>query len=219
MEIRDLSIPVDEETTVPPGLPSFRQGGVVRSDESGGYESDYITTTIHVGTHIDAPLHFDEDGRPIGDVELTELIRPTRVSDIRDVTEAERELQLDEVREGLSGELSPGEYLFIRTGWADEMIDKKEYYLESPYYSPEVSEFIVESGARGLITDAPIDSGEHEYPNHYTLCENDEVIVENVAGLEGLPDEFTTWVIPVKLARGEGAPARVFIVEEYPDGP
>ena len=217
MEFRDLSIPVSEETTVPPGLPSYRQGGVVRSAESGGYESDYITTTIHVGTHIDAPLHFDTDGRPIGDVELEELVRPTKVSNIQDVTEPERELQLDEVKDGLSGEIVPGDYLFIHTGWADDRIHEKEYYLNSPYYAPEVSEFIVESEARGLITDTPIDSGEHEYPNHFTLCENDKVIVENVAGLENLPESFITWVIPVKLARGEGAPARVFIVEEYPE--
>lgn len=217
MKIRDLSIPVDEETTVPPGLPSFRQAGVVRSDESGGYESDYMTTTLHVGTHVDAPLHFDTEGDPIGDLPLEGLIRPTVVSDIRDVTEPERELQLDEVKDGLARDLKEGEYLFVRSGWADETIDSKEYYLESPYYAPEVSEFVVESGARGLITDVPIDSGDHDYPNHYTLCENDKVIVENVAGLSGLPDEFTTWVVPIKLARGEGAPARVFIVEEYPE--
>lgn len=216
MQIRDLSIPVDEETIVPPGLPSFRQGGVVRNDESDGYESDYITTTIHVGTHIDAPFHFDPEGEPIGDIELEELIRPTKRSDVRHVTEPEQPISREAVEEGLQSPLEEDDYLFIHTGWADETIYEKPYYLESPYYEPGVSEFVVESGARGLITDCPIDSGEHEYPNHFTLCENGKVIIENVADLEGLPDEFTTWVVPVKLARGEGAPARVFLVEEGP---
>lgn len=214
MRIRDLSIPVDEDTIVPPGLPSFRQGGVVRNDESSGYESDYITSTIHVGTHIDAPLHFDPDGEPIGDIELEDLIRTTKRADVRDVTEPEKELSLAEIKEGLTGEIEEGDYLFIHTGWADEHIYDKSYYLESPYYAEEVSQFVVDSGARGLITDTAIDSGERGYPNHFTLCENGRVIVENVANLEGLPDEFTTWVVPIKLARGEGAPARVFVVEE-----
>ncbi len=216
MEIRDLSIPVDEETTVPPGLPSYRQGGVVRNDESGGYESDYITTTIHVGTHIDAPFHFDPEGEFIGDIELESLIRPTKLADVREVTEASEPIGREPIEEALPAPIDEGDYLFVYSGWADDTIHDKSYYLDSPYYDPSVSEFVVESGARGLITDTPIDSGDHGYPNHFTLCENGKVIVENVAGLEGLPPEFTTWVIPVKLARGEGAPARVFIVEDGP---
>jgi kynurenine formamidase len=216
MQIRDLSIPVDEETIVPPGLPSYRQGGVVRNDESDGYESDFIATTIHVGTHVDAPLHFDPDGTPIGDIAIEDLVRPTKLADVRQVTRPEEPIRLEAIEEALSAPLEAGEYLFVRSGWADEHIYEKSYYLESPYYEPAVSEFVVESGARGLITDTPIDPGNHGYPNHFTLCENGKVIVENVAELEGLPQQFTTWVVPVKLARGEGAPARVFIVEEGP---
>lgn len=73
---------------------------------------------------------------------------------------------------------------------------------------------MVESGTRSLITNIATDSGERGYPNHFTLCENDRTIVENVADLEGLPEEFTTWVVPIKLVRGEGAPVQVFVVED-----
>jgi kynurenine formamidase len=216
MEFRDLSIPVDEDTTVPPGLPSFRQGGVVRNDESHGYESDYMTTTLHVGTHLDAPYHFDPDGRTIAELDLEELVRPTKRVDIRGGgwDDPETKIPLDPIEEALTSPIEQDDYLFIHTGWADKCIDDPKYYLESPYYDPEVSEFVVESGAKGLITDTPIDSGDHGMPNHFTLCENDRVIVENVANLEGLPDEFTTWVVPMNLANGEGAPARVFLVDE-----
>lgn len=213
MEFRDLSIPVDEDTIVPPGLPSFRQAGVIRNDESGGYESDYITTTTHIGTHLDAPYHFDPDGRRIGDLSLDELVRPTKLADIRGQIEPNTPIPLEPIQEALPAPLEEGDYLFVYSGWADEHITKKSYYLDSPYYDPEVSQFVVDSGARGLITDTPIDSGDHGYVNHFTLLENGCVVVENVANLEGLPDEFTTWVIPMKLANGEGAPARVFLVD------
>ena len=216
MEFRDLSVQVDEETTVPPGLPSFRQGGVIRNDESGGYESDYITTTTHIGTHLDAPYHFDPDGRPIGDLELGELVRPTKRADIRGQgwDDPDTEIPLAPIKDALSSPIEDGEYLFVHTGWADKRIDEPSYYLESPHYALEVSEFVVESGARGLITDTPIDSGDHGMQNHFKLLENGCVIVENVADLDGLPDEFTTWVVPMKLRNGDGAPARVFLVDE-----
>lgn len=213
MYVRDMSVPVDEETVVPPGLPSFRQGDV-RNFRADNLESDYITTTLHVGTHVDAPYHFDEDGRRIGDIGLAELIRPTKRSDVREVTEPEREIGIEAVKAGLNNPITEGEYLFVHTGWADETIHDESYYLESPYYSKAVAEFVVESEARGLITDSPIDSGERGYPNHYTLLENDKVIVENVANLEGLPDQFTTYVVPINLVDGDGAPARVFLIQD-----
>ncbi|MDY6819013.1 MAG: cyclase family protein [Halobacteriales archaeon] len=215
MRFRDLSIPVDENTVVPPGLPSFRQGGVRRNDETDGYESDYITSTIHVGTHVDAPFHFDPNGEYIGDIELESLVRPTVRADVRGAVTAGETITLETIRAGLPRDPDPGEYLFVHTGWADDYIDDTDYYLENPYYEPAVSQYVVDMDCRGLITDTPIDAG-HEYPNHFTLCENGKVIVENVANLEGLADEFVTWVVPIKLARGEGAPARVFLVEEWP---
>lgn len=219
MQIRDLCMSVDEETTVPPGLPEYRQGGVHRAEESDGYESDFITTTLHVGTHVDAPLHFDPEGRAIGDIGLEELVRPTKRADVRDVSGANEEISLADVKEGLQVPLEPGDFLLVHTGWADENLDDPGFWRDGPYYSPEIGEFVVERGARGLITDTRIDTGERGLPNHYTLCENDKVIVENVVNLAGLPDEFTTWVMPIKLARGEGAPARVFVLEEGDPAP
>lgn len=213
MRVRDLSIAVDEETTVPPKLPTFRQGRVVRHEESN-YESDFMATTTHIGTHMDAPYHFDPDGRTIGDIDLEETIRPTKRADVRDVAGPNVEIAIDDVQEALSAPVEEGEFLFVHTGWADEHADTEAFYGENPYYAEDIAEHVVETGARGLITDAAIDPGDQGYRNHYTLLENDKVIVENVVNCEGLPDEFVTHVVPMRLANGDGAPARVFVVEE-----
>lgn len=211
MKIRDLSIAVDEGTSVPPKLPTFSQGRVVRHEESN-YESDFMATTTHVGTHMDAPYHFDADGRTIGEIDLEETIRPTKRADVRDVTEPETEITLDQVRDRLPAPVEEGEFLFVHTGWADEHAGTRAFYGENPYYAEEIAEHVVETGARGLITDAAIDPGDEGYRNHYTLLEADRVIVENVVNCEGLPAEFRTYVVPMRLADGDGAPARVFVV-------
>jgi arylformamidase len=213
MRIRDLSIQVDEETSVPPKLPTFRQGRVVRHEESN-YESDFMATTTHIGTHMDAPYHFDPDGRRVGDIDLEETIRPTKRADVRDVAEPNAEISLEQVEERLPEPIEPGDFLFVHTGWADEHADTSAFYGDNPYYAEEVAEFVVETEARGLITDAAIDPGDEGYRNHYTLLENDKVIVENVINCDGLPDTFTTYVVPMRLANGDGAPARVFVIEE-----
>lgn len=213
MEIRDLSLAVDEETSVPPKLPTFRQGRVVRHEESN-YESDFMATTTHIGTHMDAPYHFDSEGRKIGDIPLEETIRPTKRADVRGVAAAEAEITLDQVETALPAPVEEGEFLFVHTGWADEHAGTQAFYGENPYYAEEIAEYVVETGARGLITDAAIDPGDEGYRNHYTLLEADKVIVENVVNCEGLPEQFRTYVVPMRLADGDGAPARVFVVLE-----
>lgn len=214
MNIRDLSQQIDEETSVPPKLPTFRQGRVVRHEESN-YESDFIATTTHIGTHLDAPYHFDPNGRRIGDLSLEELIRPTKRADVRDVVKPNAEITLDHVRERLPSPIQAGEYLFVHTGWADAHADTTRFYGDNPYYAEAIAEYVVEKDARGLITDAAIDPGDQGYRNHYTLLENDRVIVENVVNCDGLPAEFVTWVIPARLRNGDGAPARVFVIEGF----
>ncbi len=215
MEIIDLSVPMDDDVSVPPNLPTFRQGRCVRHEESG-YESDYITTSTHAGTHMDAPYHFDPEGRRIGDIPLEELIRPTLRADVRDVAEPDREITLDEVTARLPEPLGEDEFLFIHTGWSDEHINTTRFYGDNPYYADSIAEYIVEQKGRGLITDTSIDPGDRGYRNHYTLLENDKVIVENVINCDELPDTFTTHVIPIRLANGDGAPARVFVIKDEP---
>lgn len=211
MEIRDLSLPVDEDTSVPPKLPTFRQGRVVRHEESN-YESDFMATTTHIGTHMDAPYHFDPDGRTIGEIPLEETIRPTTRADVRDVAEPDAEITLNQVKERLPSPVEEGEFLFVHTGWSDKHAGSPDFYGSNPYYAEDIAEYVVETGARGLITDAAIDPGDEGYRNHYTLLEADKVIVENVVNCDGLPDEFRSYVVPMRLANGDGAPARVFVI-------
>lgn len=213
MEVRDLSVPVDEHTSVPPKTPNFRQGRVVRHEESG-YESDFVATSTHTGTHMDAPYHFDPDGRRIGDIPLSETIRPTKRADVRDVAGPNVEITLGDVREALPSTLDAGEFLFVHTGWSDEHMNTTSFYGENPYHAEEVAEYVVERDGRGLVTDTAIDPPDAGYRNHYTLLEADKVIVENVVNCDGLPEEFTTVVAPIRLKNGDGAPARVFAIDE-----
>jgi kynurenine formamidase len=54
------------------------------------------------------------------------------------------------VKAALPAPVEEGDYLLVHTGWADERVSDTAYYLDCPYYAPGVSEFVVESGARGL---------------------------------------------------------------------
>ena len=46
-----------------------------------------ITTSNHVGTHLDGPQHFDTGGRDIASLEMEKLVGPGVVVDISDIAE------------------------------------------------------------------------------------------------------------------------------------
>jgi arylformamidase len=50
----------------------------VKRLSSHGTNHQAIETTMHVGTHIDAPLHWVENARDVADMPLERLIRPGR---------------------------------------------------------------------------------------------------------------------------------------------
>lgn len=213
MEIRDFSVRVDEATSVPPKLPTFRYGRVVRHEESD-YESDYMASTTHVGTHMDAPYHFDPNGRTIGEIELTELIRPVSWVDVEELVEPNTPITLDQVQDRLGKEPRENEFLFIHTGWSDAHMKTTTFYKDNPYYTRDVCEYVVDRGLTGLITDTSVDPGDSGFPNHYHLLEHDKVIVENVVNCDDLPDTFTIYVVPMRIQHADGAPARVFMIND-----
>ncbi len=59
--------------------PSIKWVERLALDRAGGQE---MTTTLHVGTHLDAPAHFVSGGKFIGDLPLEWLVGPACVVDL-----------------------------------------------------------------------------------------------------------------------------------------
>jgi kynurenine formamidase len=57
----DISQRLDEEVTVWPGDTPFFLPGNWSKEDSGAVNVGQITMSIHTGTHIDAPFHFDKE--------------------------------------------------------------------------------------------------------------------------------------------------------------
>jgi kynurenine formamidase len=67
----------------------------------------------------------------------------------------------------------------------------------------------------GVAIDTPsIDYGEsQDFRVHRIICGADKVALENIAGLDKLPETGATlYVIPMFIRNGTGSPARVFAV-------
>ena len=72
MKLIDLSHTITDKTMPFPGdpYPSFHKFLSVEKDFCNCYE---YHTTLHTGTHVDAPLHMMNDNRYVGDLDVNQF--------------------------------------------------------------------------------------------------------------------------------------------------
>jgi len=98
----------------------------------------------------------------------------------------------------------------------DLMGDEALPHLSFPGFSPEVATFLVgQRSIRGIAIDTPsIDYGRStDFRVHQIVCGAGRLALENIANLDRLPAAGAMlYVVPMLIADGTGAPARVFAI-------
>ena len=196
-------------STIPP--PSFKQ---VKSIERDGLSVTQLSVATHIGTHLDAPSHFIEGGGTIDRVPLDTLVGPAMVVSVE--RSGGEEVTAEDLR-SFEPWVSPGDALLLRTGWGNKF--GTDEYLRHPYLSEDAAEWILERGFRlvGLDTVTPDMPGHlrpegFDFPVHHLLLGNGVLIAENLFLEEVVGRRFTLIVGSLKIAGGDGAPARVLAV-------
>jgi arylformamidase len=78
-KIWDISPPIDASSPVFPGDTPFQLQWTAEISPTCPVNVSAITLSPHVGSHADAPLHYDPTGVAIGQVDLQTFIGPCRV--------------------------------------------------------------------------------------------------------------------------------------------
>ena len=83
MKIYDLSQPLNEQFPFWPYYPPFEVKYIKRKAEHG-VNAQYIMTSNHMGTHLDAPRHFVTNGRTIDEIPVEWLCGPGVIVNLSD---------------------------------------------------------------------------------------------------------------------------------------
>src|SRR5947207_1094179 len=163
MRIFDLSQPLNERSSFWPYYPPFEVKYIKRKSEHG-VNAQYIQTSNHMGTHLDAPRHFVTAGKTIDELPLAWLCGPGVIVDLRDEMD---ELgvytpQMIEKR----AEVQKGDLLYLHTGWhryADfgATPEEEQYYHYQPGAQPDMVPWLLEKqihvwGVDCVSTDHPM---------------------------------------------------------------
>ena len=160
---------------------------------------------MHVGTHMDAPLHMVEGGAVISDLPLDKFEGRGVLIDARGRAAIDADL--------LEGrDIRKGDIVLVWTGW-DRKFRTDAYYEDWPYFTPAFAQALADRQIALVGVDTPGPDVDESFPAHNILLPRDVLIVEIMTALEKLEgcENFRVGAYPAKY-HAAAAPVRIFAI-------
>ena len=210
MQIVDLTQEIDECIQVFPGSPrvSLLQWS---NYETHKFASEAIFCSTHVGTHIDAPYHFNMSGSTVEKISLDKLIVQDKTKVLKIEKKDDEIIEIDDLK---NHEIMENDSILINTNWSKNK-DLDKYFSNSPGLSKAAANYLAEIKINLIGIDSPnIDPAtDNEFSSHKIFSESNILVIENLMNLDKLLNSrFTLIALPLKLKNCSGAPIRVVAI-------
>ncbi len=199
----DISVPIHPGTLVWPGDPPVVIAGAGGEVAGVRYRASRITLGSHTGTHVDTPRHLGVDDTSVDQLPLEALLGPAQVHDLTGHhVIGSRELEAAGVGSAVRALLKTDNSHWVSSGPMPEL---------PAHLSEEGARYLVRAGVRlvgidGLSLDHP-----ERVDAHLLLLRAGVVIVEMLDLSQVAPGEYELFCLPLRLAGGDGAPARAVL--------
>ena len=210
----DLSLPVRDGA---PSFPGDPRCSIVpfRTIPPDSLTLHTVTMGTHQGTHLDAPLHFIEGGRPVDQVALGQTIGEAILVDLRH--KADRSTIEVSDLDGL--DLAPGDRLVYQLGWDQRLVDPASYFTDMPRLGLDTARWLATKRLGLVGMDAPTPNPDAFVEVHQVILGAGTVMLEALANLDALrPGRFWLHAAPVRLENLDGAPVRAVASQEPAPG-
>jgi arylformamidase len=172
---------------------------------SHSFHLSHLELGSHHGTHVDAMYHFYEDGKTIEQMPLHWFVGPARL--LRIPKQACEEITADDLRP-FAPLLTPEAKILLATGW-DHQFGTEAFFTECPSLTIDAAQYLVSRRIRLLGIDLPTPSKQWlEFHRLVLAKEHEIVLVESLANLDSLPEEFTFIGLPLRIPGCDGSPIR-----------
>lgn len=194
--------------------------------ERDGFNQFELRLNEHIGTHIDAPLHFSEVGQSVAQIPVTNLVVPLCVIDIRAQADADPDVQLTPADIStwisINGDIPDRACVAMNSGWGTRVLTDRfrnvgeDERMHFPGFHVEAVQMLLEeTRAIGIAVDTlSLDHGmSDDFATHYAWLSQNRWGLECVANLDRVPATGATLIVGApKHTGGTGGPARVFAV-------
>ncbi|MBP3951777.1 arylformamidase [Bacillus suaedae] len=199
----DISQPLTNTIAHWPGDTAFSYETTFTKEQTGSVNIGKITTSLHTGTHIDAPFHFKNDGERVLDLDINLYVGPARLIDVS----GNDRIDADVLR---TFDLTGVSRLLLKTVTHS---NSTVFPKEIPYLSADIASYIKEKGVRLLGVDVPsvdpLDS--KDMKTHHALYEHGIHILENIVVEHVEEGNYELIALPLPIQDGDGSPVRAVL--------
>jgi len=201
----DVSVPLAPGIPAYPGNPEFELQPIKRIADGGSSNVSRVVMGTHTGTHVDAPRHFFDGAAGIDGLALDLLIGRAHVVDMP----RRGGITVDDLaRAGLREDLrvllrTPNSALWNGTAF------KQDY----TYLTEDGARYLVAQGVKVVGIDylSVEQFKKAGAPAHRALLSQGVIIIEGLNLSDAEPGMYEMYCLPLRIAGGDGAPARVVL--------
>jgi kynurenine formamidase len=192
-KIIDLTRSLDKATASFPGdrpLDYETEGTYLKQQ----FITNVVRSSMHVGTHIDAPLHMIENGKSVADFPVDKFFGRGVLID------AKKLIDNNEIQVPKDVKLKKGDIVLVMTGM-DSEFGKKNYFYNYPALSKSFAQWLIDN----QVSIVGVDSCSPDYypfPVHKSLLNKEILIIENLTNLKKLINKknFEVVSLPIKIS-------------------
>ena len=202
----DISVPLRNGMVVWPGDAPFERTNALEIAKGKQCNLSQISTTAHIGTHMDAPCHYLEGAAGMDAMPITASVGRARVIQIRD-PEVIRTAELEPFH------LAKGERVLFKTRNSEHCWKTDHFQKKYVHIAPATAHYLAERGVQTVGVDylsvGGFESGGPE--THRILLGAGIWIIEGLNLEHVEPGEYELVCLPLKIIGGDGAPARAVL--------
>lgn len=208
MKIYDISRPVNKDIGVWPGDTAFDFSFVAKIAEGSSVNVGRVEMSVHTGAHVDAPLHFDDDGADVASVPLEKYLGPCVVADVRP---SERGILPEHLPEGLDALARTTGRVLLRS-YAKRPGSFDEHMAHA---TPELADWLAEREVvlLGIDTDSMDAFESKELPAHRRINSHGIAILEGIDLSQVVPGRYGLIALPLRIEGADGSPVRAVLIE------
>ncbi|MDR2487119.1 MAG: cyclase family protein [Clostridiales Family XIII bacterium] len=207
--IHDLSIMLNEQTL--PFLPAGDPHMVWTHRADHAFAPCQVSLAVlvtHLGTHVDAPLHFIPGGKTTAQMDLACYCGQAACIAAEGFPR-EGVYDLAQDLEKNASLVAGADILIVSTGY-EKLVGTPEYF-RSPDFGENTGALLEDLGIRGIGIDAPTIGQQNRA--HQEILGRDIGIIESLVNLGPLVGRrFYFSAVPLKFEDGDGSPVRAYAV-------
>ena len=201
----DISPPIAADSPLFPGDAPYSQAWTARIGPDSPVNLSAITLSPHIGAHADAPLHYADGERSIGQLDLAPYLGPCRVIHAIDCGALVRPEHLAHAVTALPPRVLVRTCALAPTRWSPQF----------SAFAPETLIWLAGQGVKLVGIDSqsvdPADS--KTLDSHQELLAHDLRVLENLV-LDSVPaGDYELIALPLKLTAADASPVRAVLRE------